>query len=310
AENDLKVNTLTTQSAAKKTELDEARKFLAEIGDIQRVQEQMAMVRSQVEKAQIEVASIQDTIDKTKLQVERLNGIASELSALKKDQEEGRIRPPFSSSVKRAYNQWGFVVIEGGNDQGVVKRAQLDVNRRGQPICKLIVTSVEPQETIAEVIPGSMVPGQTIQEGDTVTKSEAPIPQPGDMPAPAAAPAGGVPAADPGMLPQAPGASAPAENPFGDPGMQGGGAPAPAAPSNDPFGAPPAGGAAPAPAPAPAAPGNDPFGAPPAGGAAPAPAPPAANDPFGAPPAGGATPPAPAPPANDPFATPPAAPQQ
>ncbi|MCB1065135.1 MAG: hypothetical protein KDN20_19740 [Verrucomicrobiae bacterium] len=291
SENDLMVNNLTTQSDAKKLELADAKKFLTEIGDVKRVQEDMAMVRTQVEKEQIEVASLQQKIAQAIDQKERLTRIAGEFAALKKDQEEGRIRPEFNSSIKRAYNQWGFVVVQGGNDQGVVKRAQLDVSRRGQPICKLIVTSVEPQESIAEVIPGSMIPGQTIQEGDDVTKSSAPTPIPGAAPA---APAGGAAAPElPTAAPEDGGGMAPAapvaDDPFGAP------APAPA-PSDDPFGGGMNGGAAPAPA-APA--GDDPFGGGAMnGGAAPAPAAPAADDPFGAP----ATPPADAPKVeNDPF---------
>ncbi len=293
SENDLMVNNLTTQSEASKGELTEAKKFLSEIGDVKRVQEEMAMVRSQVEKEQIEVASLQQKIAQALDNKDRLTRIAGEFAALKKDQEEGRIRPEFNSSIKRAYNQWGFVVVEGGNDQGVVKRAQLDVSRRGQPICKLIVTSVEPQESIAEVIPGSMVPGQTIQEGDDVTKSNSPTPMPGDAaaPAPAAADGGAAPA-----LPEA--APAPAtDDPFGGGAMGGGAAPAPA-PADDPFGggAMNGGGAAPAPAPA-----DDPFGggAMNGGGAAPAPAPAPADDPFGSPaPAPGADAPKVE---NDPF---------
>lgn len=304
ASNDLKITTLTTDSAAKKADLDKAKAFLAEIGDIQKAQEEMTMIRSQIEKAQIENAALQENTDKMKAQTERMVGVVAELVALRKDQEEGRIRQPFTSSIKRAYNQWGFVVVTGGNDQGVVRRAQLDVNRRGQPICKLIVTSVEPNESVAEVIPGSMSPGQTIQEGDTVTKSEVPT-----APlAPAAIP-GAAPAMAPGSpaLPAAP--AAPGTDPFGGGGMAPTtSAPPAGAPGADPFGA---GGMAPAAPAAPAAaPGTDPFGAPaaPAPGA-PAPAAPAAPgaDPF-APPATPGVPAAPAPGAPAPGAPAPAAP--
>ena len=57
---------------------------------------------------------------------------------------KGIIRGEFATTVKQAFRTTGdFVVINAGNNQGVVNKAQLDVLRRGQPICKLLVTSVE-----------------------------------------------------------------------------------------------------------------------------------------------------------------------
>lgn len=62
-------------------------------------------------------------------------------------------------------------MVAGGNDQGVVNRAQMDVYRRGQPICRLLVTSVEASQSIADIVPGSLAPGQRVQVGDTVVKT-------------------------------------------------------------------------------------------------------------------------------------------
>lgn len=259
---------------------DDAKKLAGDIQGVQAVQKEMAQLRTLNEEAEIEVTQLEGAVAAAQVDRDRLEKVAAELAALRTDQEAGVIRGEFQSTIAKAYNQWGFVIVNGGNDQGVVNRAQLDVYRRGMPICRLLVTSVEASQSAADIVPGSLAPGQSVQPGDTVVKSvrvETPAVVPASAPAggaaaPAPADAGGAaPAAD-GMAPDPFGAPAPAPaaapDPFGAPASAPAGGMAP-----DPFGAP-----APAPAPAPAGDGMapDPFGAPPAPGAAPAPAPGAA----------------------------------
>ncbi len=248
------------QEAALQTaqsDLDKAKELIRDIAEIEAIQREMSQIRTQIEEAEIELTQLEGAVAAAQVERDRLEKVAAELAALRTDQEAGMIRGEFQSQIKNAYNQWGFVVVAGGNDQGVVNRAQLDVYRRGQPICRLLVTSVEASESVADIVPGSLAPGQRVQVGDTVVKSvrvQTQAPAPGGAPAPSA----GVPGTDAadGMVPDGDGMGTPAD-PFG-----GGMAPSSPAPP-DPFGAPPAdgggmegGGGAP----------PDPFGAPPADG--------------------------------------------
>ncbi len=239
AETDSNQKAQQTALEAAKADLDKAKMLIKDIAGIEAIQKEMIQIRTQIEESEIELTQLEGAVAAAQVERDRLEKVAAELVALRADQEAGVIRGEFQSTIKKAYNQWGFVVVAGGFDQGVVNRAQLDVYRRGQPICRLLVTSVEASESAADIVAGSLAPGQSVQPGDTVVKSVK-VQTPAVVPA--SAPGGGAAA---GAAPAAGGAAA-------------GGA-APAAP--DPFG-----GMAPA---APAAP--DPFGAPPAGGAAPAP---------------------------------------
>ena len=242
-------------------ELGKARALVVDIAKVEALQKESMQVRAQIEEAEIEVVQMKGAAAAAKVEADRLAKVTEELTALRLDQEAGLIRGEFQSEIRNAYNQWGFVVVQGGDDQGVVNRAQMDVYRRGQPICKLLVTSVEPTYSVADIIPGSLAPGQSVQMGDTVVKTvramttTAPSAS-ADGEAAAPAPAGGAPA------PAAPAA----DDPFG------GGMSAPAAAEPDPFG-----GSAPAAPAAPAAP--DPFGGGAMEGGA-APAAPAEPDPF------------------------------
>lgn len=281
-EAELNQKALQAKLATAASELEEAKKLVQDAAGVEAIQKEMVQIRTQIEESEIEIAQLEGAVAAAQVERDRLEKVAAELVALRTDQESGVIRGEFQSQIKRAYNQWGFVVIAGGADQGVVNRAQLDVYRRGQPICRLLVTSVEPSETVADIVAGSLAPGQSVQVGDTVVKTvrvQTPAVVPASAPgggaaggvAPAAGtvPAGGMEAGPaPGAAPDPFGgamepAPAAAPDPFG--GAMAPEAPAPAAPAApDPFGAPPApapDGTAPAPAPAPdGAPAPDPFG--------------------------------------------------
>jgi hypothetical protein len=170
--------------------------------------------------------------------------------------------------VSGVFDDWGFVVLNKGNNGGVFANALLEVKRGKEVIAKLKVKNVEPAISIADVVKGSLVEGEFIRSGDMVVAAA-------DQPAIAGgSKAGGAAAlgADGGAMQTAPPAEgAMGSDPFGGAPAMDGGAPAPA---SDPFGGAPAmdGGA----------PASDPFGAAPAmDGGAPAPA----SDPFGAAPA-------------------------
>jgi len=62
--------------------------------------------------------------------------------------------------------KWNFVVVNVGENQGVLERGELLVNRNGQLVAKVIVTSVQKDRCVANVVPGWQI-GEII-EGDQV----------------------------------------------------------------------------------------------------------------------------------------------
>ena len=63
--------------------------------------------------------------------------------------------------------KWDFVVLNIGDDQGVMQDGELLVSRDGKLVAKVIVRSVEKDRCIANVMPGWKL-GEVI-EGDEVT---------------------------------------------------------------------------------------------------------------------------------------------
>ncbi|MFT4175374.1 MAG: hypothetical protein QM627_01850 [Luteolibacter sp.] len=88
----------------------------------------------------------------------------------KRDQERvANVRFNASESVITAVNvDWGFVVIGAGSNSGFKPQTPLLVERDGRYIGKVIPSSVERTQTIAEIDTSSLSTGVRLQPGDRV----------------------------------------------------------------------------------------------------------------------------------------------
>ena len=64
--------------------------------------------------------------------------------------------------------KWGFVVCNAGEGSGVDASTPMLVTRNGKRMGILKVTTVEKNQTIADIVPASVKPGNVIQAGDKV----------------------------------------------------------------------------------------------------------------------------------------------
>jgi len=250
---------------------------IGKAGDIQKLMVVLKDLNQQKVNAESAIANGQQQIAMVEEQLTGVQGRIGQLQEVESRQKSGIVEPGFSARVSQAFPGFGFVILNKGNTGGVFANAMLDVKRGRNVVAKLKVRDVEQSLSVADLVPGTMAPGNALRTGDLVVPSK-------DRPAAAAsapAPAPLTPPADGGTPAAMPGGGPAGADPFGAPSAAPGGmaSPAPA----DPFGAP-----APAPAPAaPAAPANaDPFApaAPAMDGSAPAmggtPAAPSTADPF------------------------------
>ena len=63
---------------------------------------------------------------------------------------------------------WNFVVLNLGGRSGVNANAQMIVRRGGSMVGRVRITSVEPAQSIADIVPNSVPAGVSVQAGDTV----------------------------------------------------------------------------------------------------------------------------------------------
>ena len=73
-----------------------------------------------------------------------------------------------SGKVMAVNPGWGFAVLSIGDKQGAAANKIMIVGRAGQSIGKVKITSVENNQSIADIIPGSFVKGMYVEPGDEV----------------------------------------------------------------------------------------------------------------------------------------------
>jgi hypothetical protein len=106
--------------------------------------------------------------DENKILMRSNNELLAELSRYRGPEIEPKMPTGLTGKVVAVDPKYDFVVLNVGGNQGVVTNGRLLVNRSGKLIGKVRVTQVEPNRSIANVMPDWKQPGADVMEGDQV----------------------------------------------------------------------------------------------------------------------------------------------
>lgn len=139
---------------------------LENIGEkIKELEDSKKNLERELEDRLTNVAEAEKRLAKNKAEANRLTE--------KKVDRDNRIARNAMESVITGVNQdWGFVVIGAGTKNGFTPQTVLLVKRDGKLIGKVRPTSIEPTQTIANILTESMSPGVRLQAGDRVILSK------------------------------------------------------------------------------------------------------------------------------------------
>lgn len=128
----------------------------------------IAKLQTQVKDAQTKVAELTQ-VNKT-LQAKATDAQEQTKSLQKAEsQRKNHIEALGLHGTVLAVNpSWNFIVINIGDNNGVVSKAVMAVKRGGQLIGKVRISTVNPSTAVANVIPGTLARGVRIQPGDQV----------------------------------------------------------------------------------------------------------------------------------------------
>lgn len=130
--------------------------------------EEAATLRAEADRAKTELAEAQQVQITLTQQKDAAEGKVAGLERQVKEYKTNFVQSGLSGRVL-AYNPgWNFVVLNIGDKQGLKSNTPMLVVRGGQQIARVRVSSVEPSQAIADVIPGSLLRGETVQPGDSV----------------------------------------------------------------------------------------------------------------------------------------------
>ena len=221
------VEETTAAKVAAAKELDELDQKMKDLGGLPAMVAELKAQEAKRVEYDKQITSAKATIESSLASKATLDKQISELKRIDLWQQTGTMAPTFRSRITAVNQDWGFVTIGAGNGSSVVRQAKLDVVRGNSIVGKIVVTNVSNGSSAAEIVPGSVAPGDSILPGDQVKTGSASMPS-NARPAPAAAPAPAAPkAGEPAPAKEA----APAADPFAPPADAPAAAPAPATPA-------------------------------------------------------------------------------
>jgi hypothetical protein len=129
--------------------------------ELTRLQAQVASL----ERDKAELTQVQETLNaRTKEAEERFAASKRQVDEYK----AGYQRQGLSGRILAVNPGWNFIVLSIGDRQGAKVGSTMLVMRGSDAIAKARITAVEPSQSIADVLPGSVRKGITVQPGDTV----------------------------------------------------------------------------------------------------------------------------------------------
>jgi len=116
-------------------------------GEVTKIQEQVAAKEGEVKKIQ-----------------SRLDTYIEKIESRKKNFE----RNSLSAKIVAVNNDWGFVVIDGGQNKGITVDTKLLITRGTDTIGRLNIIGVQGNRTVANIDQKSLRPGLAVTPGDQV----------------------------------------------------------------------------------------------------------------------------------------------
>lgn len=129
--------------------------------DINKLKQTIADSEGEATKIQEQVTTKEGEVKKTQT---RLDGIIEKIESRKKLFD----RNSMVATIVAVNNDWGFVIIDGGENKGITAETKLLVTRGEQTIGRLNIVGVEGNRTVANIDQKSLRLGLAVAPGDRV----------------------------------------------------------------------------------------------------------------------------------------------
>ncbi len=170
SDTEVRIQTMNREITEAENEIARFEELQRVVGEIEEVERKIALERSNISSLESDLNSAENRLAVNEAKKADSDAIIERKEAVVKFRNAGQMWKDINTTVRAAYNNWGFVVLNAGDSDGLVSAAVLDVVRDGVPIAKVLVTEVEPNQSVADIVADSVVPGYAIQPGDRAVK--------------------------------------------------------------------------------------------------------------------------------------------
>ena len=162
------IATNQTRKKDLETQLQDALKDVPKDVGLENLKEHIDQTKTTVANNEKQV---EDAEKATKSKQEELKKVQEQLEELNKridDRKKLYERNALNATVIAVNNDWGFLVINAGENKKITVDTKLLVTRGSETLGKLDIVSVDGNKTIANIVQKSLRPGVAIAPGDHV----------------------------------------------------------------------------------------------------------------------------------------------
>lgn len=167
----------TGEKDAAAKELADLEQRLKDLGGLERLVAELKVLEAKKGVLDTGIANTKGAIAATIAHKEATDKVIAGLKQLDLWQKTGTMAATFRSRVSAVNPELGFVVLSDGNASKVVRGAKLDAKRGDSTVARLVVTHIEQNRSICEVVPGSVAAGDSVLPGDLVVVNGASTPR-------------------------------------------------------------------------------------------------------------------------------------
>jgi len=142
---------LTDKLAKATQERDDAQNQLASYKATGLSPDQVVKLNKQLKESLVQIDALNADIA---VRQRAIDGLKARLARYEGPDTDIKLRADLKGKIVVVDPKWDFVVVDIGEEQGVIQDGELLVSRAGKLVAKVIIRSVQKDRSIANVIPG------------------------------------------------------------------------------------------------------------------------------------------------------------
>ena len=165
-----KITTQTAQIKKFEDAIAELKKFFASmnVDDMEELNDRIKELANDTVAREKELAETQALVETAKASISKTEDQLSSARGRQLDRDRGLRANTAEAVIQAVNNDWGFVVINAGQNQGFRGDSALIVKRGETFVAKLNITSLSKTQMVADIQPNSLAKGMSVQPGDAV----------------------------------------------------------------------------------------------------------------------------------------------
>lgn len=150
--------------------VDEVKKLFVDMNvtDMSELNDKIKQLENDRVAREKELAETQALVEAANAAIAKTEGQLSDARGQMAERSRGLSQNSSEPVIMAVNNEWGFVVVNAGSDQGFRPDQSLIVKRGENFIAKLSITSLQKTQMVADIVKGSVPKGVIVTPGDRI----------------------------------------------------------------------------------------------------------------------------------------------